>query len=77
MSIPTPSTSNTRSAIRQIFEGAVAASNSGYGRSAEKKCSPRAFLSLTQTGRAASGGLPKISTLLCKPTAARMAGNGK
>jgi pimeloyl-ACP methyl ester carboxylesterase len=41
---PTP---NTRSGIRQIFEGAVAASNSGYGRSAEKKCSPRAFLSVT------------------------------
>jgi hypothetical protein len=38
------------SGIRQIFEGAVAASNSGYGRSAEKKCSPRAFLSLTQLG---------------------------
>ena len=44
MSIPTPSTPNTG------IEGAVAASNSGYGRSAEKKCSPRAFLSMTLSG---------------------------
>lgn len=50
MSMPAPSTPNTRSSIRQILEGAIAANNSGYGRTAEKIWSPRAFLSLTRSG---------------------------